>query len=215
MNYIDPFGLEEKRWWQFWKKEEEVPLPKTDVTIEEVTVTAEDKSKSNSQPSMFANWFSQWGAYSQPGGISMSDGKGWNGYTASHVEDIGSVNDMPGTGMGKGGGNSRGTKFWDNIAKMFGKTADIVEKTTDETIIETKTGTGEKLNANRKPINDLSDGAFIAERTMRLNGFNTRSKVDTALRGDTIEPVKYYESNAKDTLTYFRVKNASRGKYGK
>jgi RHS repeat-associated protein len=59
MNYIDPFGLKERKWWQFWKPKEEEPKPFLPVDdIGEVTVSGEDRSgiRSENEESRFRNF---------------------------------------------------------------------------------------------------------------------------------------------------------------
>ena len=60
LNFIDPFGLKERKWWQFWKPKEE-PLPETDVLLSEVTVTAPRIKKKSKKKKSNMPGFQMWG----------------------------------------------------------------------------------------------------------------------------------------------------------
>jgi hypothetical protein len=89
MNYIDPLGLKERKWWQFWKPKEEEPKPFLPVDdIGEVTVVAKDMSQETDESTGLPIWL-----YWQPGGLTMHipGATGSPGVWATHTEDIGNI----------------------------------------------------------------------------------------------------------------------------
>ncbi len=199
MNYIDPLGLKERKWWQFWKPKEK-PIPETDVVIDEVTVTAKDLSQKTNESSGYPNYLHNM-LYWQPGGIEMTGGSGWSSYYSKNSEYIGDVGEITALVGGAAAGpfSKPDSPLLEILLRLNGIVGEV-KGMSDKDIIQNSTGTGAKTDANGKPISNLPEGTRVAKKTERLNGCNL-AKVDTAIKGDTIIPAKCL-SHTGDSIPY-------------
>jgi hypothetical protein len=152
MKYIDPFGLKRKK--PKRRKRKPKKIPKTDVEIDEVTVTAKDLSK---KPNKFSIWLSQWGWYSQPGGTSFYGGGGWCANSAANTTNGGDINHLlallSGGGMGgfSGGPLSAATAI--NKAGSAYVEGEGTVLRPDYKIKKESTGTGQETDSKGQTAN--------------------------------------------------------------